>query len=190
MKDGFQVGFVLLACLLIGCIALPYAMATDQEAEGQASEDNGWDIVFDGTSTDAIRDFRTDSFPKKGWSIEADGSLRAQHGARDIVTRKKYGDFDLRMEWKLSKGANSGIMYRVAQRGNHPHSTGPEYQIIDDQRVHKSSTASLYGMIKPNEKAKINPAGEWNSSRIVIKNNQVRHYLNGELVVEYVWGSE
>lgn len=189
MKEANKLGIGLLALFLIASFATSYSIVVADEEEPTEKEE-GWDIVFDGSSTDALRDFKTDAFPAKGWTIQEDGSLYAQHGSVDIVTRKQYRDFDLQMEWKLSKGANSGILYRVAQRGNHPHDTGPEYQIIDDPRIHKYSTGSLYDMITPNEKAKINPAGEWNSSRIVIKDNNVQHYLNGELVAEYVWGSD
>lgn len=176
----------LLALLVWG---VSFSLADEPEGK-PAEEDEGWEVIFDGSNTDALRDFKSDAFPEKGWMIQADGSLYAQHGSHDIVTRKKYTDFDLRMEWKLSKGANSGVMYRVAQRGSHPHSTGPEYQIIDDPRIHKSSTGSLYDLITPNENATINPAGQWNSTRIVFKDNNVQHYLNGQLIVEYVWGSD
>ncbi|MEM9346215.1 MAG: DUF1080 domain-containing protein [Planctomycetota bacterium] len=189
MNHKINQGLACFALLLAVGIAASWVRAEGEEDQDESQEE-GWDIVFDGTGTDSLRDFRTDDFPKEGWTIEEDGSLRAVHGARDIVTRKQYSDFDLRMEWNLGKGANSGIMYRVAQRGNHPHDSGPEYQIIDDARIHMSSTGSLYGLIKPNDKAKIKPAGEWNSSRIVMKDNQVQHYLNGDLIVEYVWGSD
>lgn len=190
MKKLYRLSLGGLALFLFVGAAVSQSTAPEEQAEEQAPEDDGWEIIFDGNNTEALRDFKSDKFPAKGWSIQEDGSLFAQHGSRDIVTRKLYSDFDLRLEWKLSKGANSGVLYRVAQRGNHPHDTGPEYQIIDDPRIHKYSTASLYDMITPNEKAGINPAGEWNSSRIVIQNNNVQHYLNGELVVEYVWGSD
>jgi len=189
MKHKFTSTITLLALLLVGAWGVSIAIADDPR-EVTTSEHDGWDIVFDGSNTDALRDFKSDAFPEKGWSIAADGSLHAKHGAHDIVTRKKYTDFDLRLEWKLSKGANSGVLYRVAQRGSHPHSTGPEYQIIDDPRIHQYSTASLYDLIPPNEKAKINPAGQWNSTRIVFKDNNVQHYLNDELVVEYTWASD
>jgi len=189
MKDNNPLHVLLITLLLFAGWGASFSVA-DEPRKEQTEVGDGWDIVFDGSSTDALRDFKSDDFPKKGWSIEEDGSLRAQHGSRDIVTRKKYTDFDLQWEWKLSRGANSGVMYRVAQSGGHPHSSGPEYQIIDDPRIHLSSTGSLYGLIKPNDKASINPAGEWNSSRIVFKDNSVQHYLNGELVVEYVWGSD
>lgn len=181
----------LALCALLTLVGWSASLSfVEQEREDAPEPAEQWEVLFDGTSTDALRDFNSDKFPEKGWTIQKDGSLYAQHGSKDLVTRKQYSDFDLRMEWKLSKGANSGIMYRVAQRGKHPHSTGPEYQIIDDDRIHLSSTGSLYALVKPNENAKINPAGEWNSSRIVFKDNNVQHYLNGELVVEYVWGSD
>lgn len=161
----------------------------DDPKNNKAEGTDGWEVLFDGTSTDAFRGWKTDKMPR-GWVIEEDGSLHAKDRSRDIITRSQYSDFDLRLEWKLSKGANSGLMYRVAEKGGHPHDTGPEYQIIDDHRIHKSSTGSLYGLVKPNDNANINPAGEWNTSRIVVEDNQVQHYLNGELVVEYVWGSD
>lgn len=179
----------LIAILIwVGFATTPLrAMAGDPDT---TEADKGWEIIFDGSNTDALRDFRTDEFPEQGWVIQEDGSLYSEDGARDIVTRKQYRDFDLRLEWKLAKGANSGVMYRVAQQGHYPHDTGPEYQIIDDPRIHQSSTGSLYGLITPNDKATINPAGEWNSTRIVVQDNLVQHYLNGELVVQYTWGSE
>ena len=177
-----------LALLLLSALAawgVPYTHAEDSTGVAE----DGWEVLFDGTSTDAFRSWKRDEFPKHGWIIEDDGSLHAQDRSHDIITRKQYADFDLRWEWKVSKGGNSGVMYRVSEKGNAPHITGPEYQIIDDKRVHKSSTGSLYGLIAPNDKAKINPAGQWNASRIVLHENKVRHYLNGELVVEYVWAS-
>lgn len=189
MKNTIHRCTLLAALFLIAGVGVSFSIAEEPNEE-PPSENEGWDIIFDGSNTDALRDFRSDEFPKKGWSIQEDGSLHAEHGSRDIVTRKKYSDFDLRMQWKLSKGGNSGILYRVADRDKHPHDTGPEYQLIDDPRIHLSSTGSLYALIKPNDKAEINPAGEWNTTRIVMQDNNVQHYLNDELVVEYIWGSD
>ena len=85
----------------------------------QLAED-GWEVLFDGTSTDAFRGFKSEEFPKHGWEIEEDGTLHRMNRSRDIMTRTQYSDFDLRLEWKSYKGANSGIIYRIAQKGNHP----------------------------------------------------------------------
>ena len=178
--------------LLCFTVLFGWTVATTRAANAQEkpSEDDGWEVIFDGSNTDALRGWKTDKFPAKGYRIEEDGSLHAIDGSQDFITRRQYRDFDLRWEWKLSKGGNSGLLYRVTERGSHPHDTGPEYQIIDDPRIHLHSTASLYDMITPNKKAKIKPTGQWNTSRIVIKDNNVQHYLNDELVVEYTWGSD
>lgn len=193
MDSTIQRTFALIALLLLVSWGAAFSTADelkeDTNPEAQL-EDEGWEVLFDGSSTDALRTWKRDTFQDKGWVIEKDGSLHAQDGSHDIITRKKYTDFDLRWEWKLSEGANSGIMYRVSEEGTHPHTTGPEYQLIDDPRIHLSSTGSLYGLIKPNDKAKAHPAGEWNTSRIVFKDNNVQHYLNDALVVEFTWGSD
>jgi hypothetical protein len=189
MSNTYKRYLALITLLIAAGFGTSLTVA-NEPAEEAPAEDEGWEVLFDGSNTDAFRSWKRDDFPKSGWIIEEDGSLHAQDRSHDIITRKQYTDFDLRMEWKTSKGANSGIMYRVSEKGGAPHSTGPEYQIIDDNRIHKSSTASLYGMITPSGKAKLNPAGHWNSTQIVLHDNQVQHYLNGELVVEYVWGSD
>lgn len=189
MKHQAKTVWLFTALLLLVGSMVTLSFADEADIEDPKAED-GWEVLFDGTSTDAFRGWKTDKFPSKGYRIEKDGSLHAIDGSRDFITRKQYTDFDLRWEWKLSKGANSGVMVRVAEQGGHPHDTGPEYQIIDDNRVHISSTGSLYGLIKPNDKAKINPAGQWNTSRIVIQKGEVSHYLNGERIVDYTWASD
>lgn len=166
-----------------------YAFADDAK-QGAKADNDGWEILFDGTSLDAFKPFKKDQFEDKCWTIDKDGTLRSRGPGPDMITRKQYSDFDLRMEWKLSKGANSGIIYRGLEEGTSAADTSAEYQIYDTEGVHAGSSGSLYALIAPNDKAKVNPIGEWNSTRIVIKDNKVEHYLNGELVVEYVWGSE
>lgn len=192
MNNRFKLAITMMSTLILAgwLISLAYADDSPPPSEWEIQYDGDWQVLFDGSSTDAFRGWKTDKFPKQGWIIEEDGSLHAEDGSHDIIARNQYSDFDLQWEWKLSKGANSGLMYRVAEQGGAPHSTGPEYQIIDDPRVHMSSTASLYGLMKPSSKATINPAGEWNTSRIVVEDNQVKHYLNGVQAIEYVWGSD
>jgi len=70
-----------------------------------------WKVLFDGKSTDAWRGFRQESFPDKTWKVE-DGTLRTIVGSesRDIITRDKYRDFELKLEWKIAPGGNSGII--------------------------------------------------------------------------------
>ncbi len=124
----------------------------------------------------------------------ADGVLHAKGGGVDLKTREEYGDFDLRFDWKISPKGNSGVMYRVSQESDPAYYTGPEYQVIDDVGNEdaispETSSASIYALYAPN-KPMAKPAGEWNEGRIVVKDNHVEHYLNGEKVAESDLGSD
>ncbi|MDB6057498.1 MAG: hypothetical protein JWO95_1342, partial [Verrucomicrobiales bacterium] len=101
---------------------------------------------------------------------------------------------ELELEWKVTPGANSGIIYHASEEFDHSWKTGTEYQVLDDAkhpdgRDPKRSAGSLYALIAPKNK-KLNAVGEWNKSRIVFHKNHVEHYLNGKKVVEYHWGSD
>ena len=133
-----------------------------------------------------------DSWPAN-WEF-VDGVLHAKGGGADLKTREQYGDFDLRFEWKVPRGANSGVMYRVSQETDPAYYTGPEYQIVDnvghsDGVNPKTSAASLYDLYPPSKDV-TKPAGGWNDARIVVSHNHVEHYLNGKKVLEYELGSE
>jgi len=190
----------LAALLLIGGLVGVSATYAKHHAKGEHKHaaEEGFTVLFDGSSTEHFRGYNKDAFPDTGWKLE-DGMIRVigkTRGSGDIITKEQYSDFDLRWEWKVAQGANSGIMYRVEEVKNQPtYKTGPEYQILEDGNHRdgknvKTSAAALYALIPCNEKKALKPIGEWNSSRIVIKDNKVQHYLNGEVVVEYVWGSD
>ncbi len=154
-----------------------------------AEKENGWKLLWDSKSTNGWRGARMDEFPEKGWEIE-DGILTvlASGGAEsaaggDIVTEDLYGDFELKVDFKLTKGANSGVKYYVDTDINKGpgSSIGLEYQILDDENHpdaklgnHEGSrtVASLYDLIKADPNKPINPVGEWNTVCIVSKNNQ------------------
>lgn len=172
-----------------------------------AEEDNGWELLWDGETTKGWRGARLDEFPKEGWEIEdgvltvlASGGGEAEAGG-DIVTEELYGDFELKVDFKITEGANSGIKYFVDTDLNKGpgSSIGLEYQILDDQRHpdaklgnHEGSRtmASLYDLIQADPDKPVNPVGEWNTARIVSKGNKVEHWLNGEKVLEYERKSE
>ena len=147
-----------------------------------------WEILFDGSSTDAFRAFRRDTFPTGGWRIE-EGQLRTVKGGDtvDIVTRKTYRDFELAFEWKVAPGANSGVMYRVSEAFRSSWHTGPEYQILDDDRHAdgrdpRTSAGSFYALVAPGN-GTLEPVGEYNTSRIIARGRRIEHWLNGEKVV-------
>jgi len=178
--------FLVLVSLASGCISLNGA-----EAKAKPGK---WEILFDGRSANKWRGFKMNSFPDQSWKVE-DGALRTVAGAHgpDIVTKELYDNFELELEFKVAPGANSGIMYHVSEDFDAPYETGPEMQVLDDDKHAdgknpKTTAASLYALIAPKNK-KLKPVGEWNKVRLVVRGNQVEHWLNGTKVVEYELGS-
>ncbi|SHF89869.1 protein of unknown function [Mariniphaga anaerophila] len=161
----------------------------------------GWEILFDGNSVEKWRGKESHVFPQKGWKIENGLLFLAESGGGDIITKEKYCDFELVFSFNLTEGANSGIKYFVDSLVNSETGSvsinGPEYQIIDDEHnIHVkddpnglSSTASAYLLYAPENK-KLNHYGQWNTGRIVAKNETVEHWLNGVRVVKYKRGSK
>lgn len=189
--NGARIFLMMISPLLAGLlIAAP--------AAAQETTDDGWEVLFDGTSTDAFRGWKSDAFPEKGWVIDGDAlHIQADSKAGDIVTKKQYASFDLRFEWKVAKGSNSGVIYRCIEHDDVRLSfmSGPEYQILEDANHRngknpKTTAASLYAHYAPNDKKKLKPIGEWNTGRVVVNGNKVEHWLNGEVVVAYDLDSE
>ncbi|HJN82862.1 MAG TPA: DUF1080 domain-containing protein, partial [Verrucomicrobiota bacterium] len=139
-------------CLfLVAAIALAGVMTSSALAEKKSAKlEKGFVALFDGSSTGHWMNARSGQFPAKGWSIE-DGCLKCapKGGGGDIITRGTYEQFDFRFEWKVAKGANSGVKYFIIrERG----SLGHEYQVIDDAGYPDGgshSTASFYGVLAP-----------------------------------------
>ena len=105
------------------------------------------------------------------------------------MTRKKYKNFELKFDWKIAEGGNSGVIYR-ANKGK-----GLEYQVLDDERhirgkTPNSSAAALYDLVGPVADKPYHSAGEWNSGRIVCNGNHIEHWLNGTKVLEIEIGSD
>src|SRR6266571_2253344 len=178
--------FLLFVLLASGCISLNGAEAKVKPGK--------WEILFDGRSANKWRGFKMNSFPDQSWKVE-DGALRTVAGAHgpDIVTKELYDNFELELEWKVTPGANSGIMYHVSEDFEAPYETGPEMQVLDDDKHAdgkdpKTSAGSLYALIAPKNK-RLKPVGEWNRVRIVVQDNQVAHWLNGVKVVEFELGT-
>jgi hypothetical protein len=154
-----------------------------------------WEILFGGKGPNKLRGYQMERFPSENWVVEGDALKTVPGKAVDLITTEKYKDFELELEWKVAEGGNSGVMYNVVEGAGPSYTTGPEMQILDDARhpdgrEPKTTAGALYGMLAPNAKKKLNPAGQWNKSKIVIKGDLVEHWLNGEKIVEYKWGSE
>ncbi|MEO1012369.1 MAG: DUF1080 domain-containing protein [Bacteroidota bacterium] len=168
----------------------------------QTEEKQGWQLLWDGKTTQGWRGAKLDEFPGNGWEIKngeltvlASGGGESEAGG-DIVTKALYGDFELKVDFKLTEGANSGIKYYVNTDLNKGpgSSIGLEYQILDDDKHpdakkgnHEGSrtVSSLYDLIQANPNKPIRPIGEWNTAHIISKDNNVEHWLNGMKVLAY-----
>ncbi|WJJ97708.1 3-keto-disaccharide hydrolase [Algibacter luteus] len=168
---------------------------------------SGWQMLWDGKTTNGWRGAKLDTFPNEGWVIE-DGELivlpsgGAESAAGgDIVTTNEYSNFELQVDFKLTPGANSGIKYYVDTELNKGpgSSIGLEYQILDDALhpdaklgSHEGSrtVCSLYDLIQADPSKPIKPIGEWNTAYIKSIDNHVEHWLNYVKVLEYERGSK
>jgi hypothetical protein len=165
------------------------AAATKAKGEKTASK---FVKLFEGDKDKTWVGYNQDQWPA-GWEL-ADGVLHRKSGGGDLQTLDEYGDFDLRFGWKVSEGGNSGVMYRVSREKGPSYETGPEYQILDNERHQDgksplTSSASLYALYAPSKDV-VKPAGQWNRGRIVVKGNRVRHFLNDQKVVDVEIGSD
>ena len=154
-----------------------------------------WTVLFDGKLTDQLRGYQMKTFPADKWIIDGDALKTVPGKATDLITKDKYKNFELELEWKVAPGGNSGVMYRVAELDKGASwFTGPEMQILDDDKHGdgknpKTSAGALYALVAPNAKKKLKPVGEFNQAKLIIKDNHVEHWLNGEKIVEFTWGS-
>jgi hypothetical protein len=190
--------------------ANPAASAAPNELTA-AERDAGWRLLFDGKTLKGWRGLGFKETPAGLWVVE-DGAIKHVENGKgpvqsdgqpltgmDLVTDAAFQDFELSWEWKIAPAGNSGLKYNVSEQLSMqmapPHAAkGWEYQLIDDERNEDNQLAShrtgaLYDMLPPKENKKINPAGEWNRSTVVLRGNHGEHWLNGQKVVEYDIGS-
>ena len=178
-----------LASKLYAELDLTAAPNTLTDAEQQA----GWILLFDGETTDGWHGYNMQGIPDV-WTIE-DGSItvNGEGGGeeQDVITDDIYRNFAFTVEYKLSVGSNSGIIFQVKEdpKYTYPYETGPEFQLIDhdswsdklqDWQIHGAN----YAMYPPKAKP-YNPAGEWNRLFLVVNGNQVTQMINGVEVVSY-----
>jgi hypothetical protein len=157
----------------------------------------GWEMLFDGKSLDKWKTFNAGEVT--GWKIVGNelhnSGVGSDHGG-DIITKKQYENFELYLEWKVAPQSNSGVFIHV-QEGltDAIYESGPEYQLIDDKGWPEKLEASQYSganyAMNAPQNAKVKPIDEWNTSRIIVNNPHVEHWLNEEKVVEYeLWSDE
>ncbi len=152
-------------------------------------KEQGWMLLFDGKTINGWTGFNLDSITPN-WAV-VDGTLHADGSKGDIVSNQQFEDFELKVEWKISKGGNSGIFYHVkeAEVFTEIWRTGIEMQVMDNANNPmaenpKKSAASLYAMYAPTKDA-TQPAGEWNNAKILVENGKVEYWINEQKVNQY-----
>lgn len=194
----------LLALLLLTLIM---NAAWDSDARAQKTRDNklseaekkeGWILMFNGKNTDGWRGWQREDTPGV-WTVE-DGTLfckgmtgdEASPGQKGyLIYDEQFGNFHLKVDWKISEGGNSGIFYLGAEEGhNSIVETAPEMQVLDNER-HPDATkgkngnrkaGALYDLV-PAVPQNARPAGEWNSAEVIVKDGHLQHIQNGQVVV-------
>jgi hypothetical protein len=191
----------------------PSTTATATSAQPTLTD--GWVWLWDGKTSEGWRSARRDTFPTKGWTMK-DGVLSVagkdgeeSAGGGDIITKKKYANFELEADFKYTPGANSGIkifvqpnLSAIDKKTGKPVSVGSsigmEFQILDDDRHPDAKLGkngnrklgSLYDLIPAPVEKNRKPVGEWNQLRIVSRGKHVEFFLNGKKTVEFDRGSE
>lgn len=159
---------------------------TDEERE------QGWRLMFDGKSLAQWRSYKKPDL-SSGWAIE-NGCLTRVGRAGDIISREQFGDFDLKLEWRISDSGNSGIFIRGDESGKSIHHTGYEMQILDNVGHHDSSdpthrAGAYYDMIAPDHDT-TQPVGYWNRVHIIARGPKIEFWLNEKRTANFEQGSE
>ncbi len=187
--------YLLYTTLLMTMLFASCNGTSKHNALTDAEKAEGWELLFNGTDLDGWRDYNGETLTAP-WFVE-DGMIQAKGEGADehgyIVTKKLYENFELKWDWKIADGGNSGVLYHVVENPKFavPYVTGPEYQLIDQDNFPEpledwQKTAADYAMYTTNpDKFNLKPAGEWNTSKIVFDNGHVEHWLNGEKVIEF-----
>ena len=171
----------------------------------------GWQLLFDGKTLAGWHGLGFSNTPPGLWTVENGTIKHVEHGrgpvqadgqpltGMDLISDRSFGDFELAWQWKIAEAGNSGVKYNVSEAlstaMNPPHAAkGWEYQINDDVKNEDNKLAThrsgaLYDMLPPNERKRINPAGQWNSSAILFRGTHGEHWLNGEKIVEFDLGT-
>lgn len=177
------------ALALAGC----HPSTTPAPQKASAGEPGPWRVLFDGSNLNDWRGYKSDTVPA-GWHI-VDGTLAKEHGTGDLITKDEFGDFELDLQWKIGEAGNSGIFYRATEEYSHIYWSAPEYQLEDDWKAEDNktrfvNTGAVYALY-PSPPGHLNPVGEWNSTRIVLRGAHVEHWLNGFKLLEYeLWSPE
>ena len=169
-----------ISLLLSLCAVTSAAADSAPNTLTDAEQKSGWRLLFDGNSLDGWRNYRKEEV-SDGWQIKDGALTRGEKRAGDIITKEKFDRFELSLDYKISKGGNSGVMFHVAEISSDPWHTGPEIQIQDNVDGHDPQKAGwLYQLYQPRgDTDATRPAGEWNQLYIRINQDDCEVCMNG-----------
>jgi len=165
---------------------------------------DGWELLFDGSTLNGWKRYNADTIGSlwivKDSTIVCNGQGLTEGTKKiggSLTTLRKFGNFELSVDWRISPGGNSGILYHVVEgpQFKHEYETGPEYQLLDDvgwkdKMTSVQTAGSNYDMYAAPVGKKLMPVGEWNTSKIIYNNGYVEHWLNGIKIVAFEEGSD
>jgi len=194
-KALMQVLTVLTVMTTVGAIAASDAKINKLSRKEKSA---GWQLLFDGKDFNGWHNFKKEGV-RPGWAVK-DGALVCvdPHNAGDIVTSNQFDWFELQLDYNISEGGNSGIMFHVTDAGDAAWATGPEFQLEDNEKAaDKIRCGWLYALYQPPIDPKTGktldatkPVGQWNHVRLLITPERCVHEINGVKYFEYVLGSE
>jgi len=187
---------VVILTLMLCDVFLAVAQHNNTLSDNEKSA--GWILLFDGKTFTGWRGYCKPGFPEKGWVI-SDEAIQCVSGINggDIIFDKKFDDFELYFEWKISENGNGGLLYRVQEiPGKKMTYSGPQIQTLDNERNSDAQrgtngnhqAGSLYDLL-PAIPQNTKPSGEWNTFLLTVKKQKVTHVQNGEKICEYTIGS-
>ena len=173
-----------------------HATQAVDNAAGERAND-GWITLFNGKDLTGWHNFKTNTV-KPGWQVK-DGVLACvdPHNAGDLCTKDQYDWFELQLDYNISEGGNSGIIFHATDAGGAVWATGPEFQLEDNAKAKDPQRCGwLYALYQPPDDPKTGkpldatkPPGEWNHVRLLISPEKCEHEINGVKYFEYVLGS-
>jgi len=191
---------LLSAALMITVILFSSCKAQTPNTLTAEEKEEGWQLLFDGETTDQWRLYNHDTFPDQGWKVQKgelvfdpylENGEKVQVG--DIITKEKFENFEFKLEWKVQEAGNSGIFYMAIEQPTQPiYWSALEMQILDNENHPDAErgengnrkAGSLYDLI-PADPQNTKPFGEWNQAKIVVDGPKVEHWQNGKKVVEF-----
>jgi len=177
--------FILIAILIVSVAV----QAQEPNTLTRKEKKQGWKLLFDGKSTKGWHTYLRDTVGSK-WQVRNGvivfDTTKPRNGGGDIVTNEEFENFELQLEWKISKGGNSGIIFNIQEDPKFPatYLTGPEMQVLDnidasDNKKQNHLAGCLYDMAGDSTVSRPVPVGQFNKVRIVQNKGYLTLWLNG-----------